>query len=282
MKKEIHRYQLEEMWNRLSKNDNFYITKNDNVCGAAHWHDCFEIEFVIKGSCKEVINEKAFPVSVGDIALISPTDLHELRDIDDLTIYNLMFETEIIDNDILNIVLTSDKEFFSCHLGEEDFNYVLSILEWANREFHKREFGYERFVKDAINQLLTLILRNLNDVASKNNELSIRNAAFYIRTHFGENPSLEDVAKKVALDPAYFSVKFHAAMGTTFKKYLNETKLKCASRKLMTTEEKISDICYDSGFESISHFHREFKKKYGCTPSEYREKNLMCESEKLK
>ncbi len=282
MKKDIRRYQLSQMWGQVSENDNYYIRKNDDVCGTAHWHDCCEIEVVIKGSCKEVINENVFPASVGDITFILPTDLHEVADINDLTIYNLMFETEIIDNEILDVILANDKDFFSCHLSETDFNYALSVLDRASKEFHKREFGYERFGKDAINQLLILILRNLKNVALKSKELSIRNAAFYVRTHFSENPSLEDVAKAVALDPSYFSVKFHAVMGMTFKKYLNETKLKCAGRRLTTTEEKISDICYDSGFESISHFHREFKKKYGCTPSEYREKNLILKTEKLK
>ena len=156
MKKDIRRYQLSQMWGQVSENDNYYIRKNDDVCGTAHWHDCCEIEVVIKGSCKEVINENVFPASVGDITFILPTDLHEVADINDLTIYNLMFETEIIDNEILDVILANDKDFFSCHLSETDFNYALSVLDRASKESHKREFGYERFGKDAINQLLII------------------------------------------------------------------------------------------------------------------------------
>ena len=62
-------------------------------------------------------------------------------------------------------------------------------------------------------------------------------------------------------------------MGITFKKYINEIKLDFASKALKNNREmSVSDICYESGFESLPHFHREFKKKFNCTPLEFREK----------
>ena len=111
-----------------------------------------------------------------------------------------------------------------------------------------------------------------NDI-SERKELLMRSAALYVRMNFKQNPTLEDAARAVNLDPAYFSVKFHEIMGVTFKKYLNEIKLNFASKALKNNREmSVSDICYDSGFESLSHFHREFKKKFARTPLEFRKK----------
>ena len=80
-------YRLGKMWNQERDDEPFYIHKNNSVSPTKHWHDCFELEFVLKGSCNEVINGKAIPVGVGDIALITPNDLHSMSKIENLTIY---------------------------------------------------------------------------------------------------------------------------------------------------------------------------------------------------
>lgn len=262
-----------KMWDQTEENQVFYIRKNDDVVGTAHWHDCFEIEFVIEGSCTEVLNGVGRDVKRGDITLITPTDLHEVRNIDSLVIYNLMFAAETIDNEILNTILLKSANTFSWSLSDRDFAYALNILEYADTEFHQKNKNYERFMIDTINQLLTIILRMSDTEISERKELSMRSAALYIRMNFKRNPTLEDVAQAVNLNPAYFSVKFHEIMEVSYKEYLNDIKLNFASKSLKNNREmSVSEICYESGFGSLSHFHREFKEKFGCTPLEFRRK----------
>lgn len=262
-----------KMWDQTEENQVFYIRKNDDVAGASHWHDCFEIEFIIEGSCTEVLNGVGRDVKRGDITLITPTDLHEVRNIDSLVIYNMMFAAETIDNEILNTILLKSANTFSWSLSDRDFAYALNILEYADTEFHQKNKNYERFMIDTINQLLTIILRMSDTEISERKELSMRSAALYIRMNFKRNPTLEDVAQAVNLNPAYFSVKFHEIMGVSYKEYLNDIKLNFASKALKNNREmSVSEICYESGFGSLSHFHREFKEKFGCTPLEFRRK----------
>lgn len=280
MNKKIVRFQIGKMWDPDFKDEMFYIVKNENPSGKVHWHDCFEIELVLRGSCKEVVNGYKIPVKVGDAVLVTPTDLHELKDLNDLAIYTIMFDSDILDPELFNKILLNDDSFIFSSLNDNDFNYVLTVIDYAYQKFKNKEADYERFITDSINQLLSIMLYSSGETITKEKDLSIRTAAFYIKMHFRENPSLEKVARSANLDPAYFSVKFHEIMGVTFKKYLNDMKLSCASKSLINTDNTISDICYESGFESLSNFHREFKKKYGLPPLEFRKKIKGGEKEK--
>lgn len=262
-------YRLGKMWNQERDDEPFYIYKNSDVSPTKHWHDCFELEFVLKGSCNEVINGKNIPVSVGDITLITPNDLHSLSKIEDLTIYTLMFASEIIDSEILNLLLLQDEKIIWSHFDDRDFQYAVNLLDYAYKEYCQKNKFYDRFAKNAINQLLFMIARGSKFEYSKRSS-PIQTAVLYVQTHFQSNPSLKEVADVVNLDPAYFSVRFHDFVGVTFKQYLNDIKIKYSAKQLLQTTKSIAVISYESGYESISQFYREFKKKYNCSPMKYR------------
>lgn len=280
MNKKIDRFQIGKMWDPNFKDQMFYIVKNEDPSGLIHWHDCFEIELILKGTCIEIVNGYQIPVAVGDAVLVTPTDLHELKDLNNLTIYTIMFDSDILDSELLNKVLMKDDCIISSSLNDEDFKYILTVLDYACQKFKKKEPDCERFIISSINQLLSIMLYQTEKTISKEKDLSIRTAAFYMKMHFRENPSLQEVAQSANLDKAYFSVKFHETMGVTFKKYLNDIKLNFASKSLVNTDLTVADICYESGFESLSHFHREFKKKYGLSPLEFRKQKKGSEISK--
>lgn len=49
-----------KMGDRAEENQVFYICKNSNVDGAAHWHDCFEIEFIVEGTLSHILKRRKF------------------------------------------------------------------------------------------------------------------------------------------------------------------------------------------------------------------------------
>ena len=91
-----------------------------------------------------------------DITLITPTNPHKVRDIDSLIIYNVMFETEALDDEMLNTVLLKSANKFGRRLLERESAYALGILEYADTEFRQKNKNYERFMIDTVNQLLTM------------------------------------------------------------------------------------------------------------------------------
>ncbi|MBO6129158.1 MAG: helix-turn-helix transcriptional regulator [Pseudobutyrivibrio sp.] len=78
------------------------------------------------------------------------------------------------------------------------------------------------------------------------------------------------MAKLIGFSESHFMRFFKEAFGVSFVTYLNDYRLSMAARMLLSTEESVLEISQQVGFENLSHFNRQFKRKYGKTPREYR------------
>lgn len=93
----------------------------------------------------------------------------------------------------------------------------------------------------------------------------------YIASHFREEVRLEQMAELVGMTPVAFSRFFRQRTGRTLSDYIIEIRLGYASRMLIDTTMTAAEICFDSGFNTLSNFNRLFRKHKGCTPTEFRE-----------
>ena len=73
------------------------------------------------------------------------------------------------------------------------------------------------------------------------------------------------------MSPSAFSRFFKLHTGRNLTDYIIDMRLGAASRMLVDTSRSISEICFCCGFNNLSNFNRIFKKKKGCSPSEFRE-----------
>src|SRR5690606_10165102 len=96
----------------------------------------------------------------------------------------------------------------------------------------------------------------------------------YISMHYRGKITLDDIADQVCMSPKYFSRFFSKVMQKPFSEFLNEYRISKACKLLINKDNQISDICYDSGFEIILFFYRQFKKFKGCQPKVYRQNYL--------
>lgn len=107
-------------------------------------------------------------------------------------------------------------------------------------------------------------------------------AMHYIREHFSEKISLEDVAKYVYLSPTYFSRIFRQETGETFNSYLNKIRIDYSKKLLLDPAIKLIDVSLMSGFDDQSYFTKVFKRNVGVSPMQYRKKNFTGFIEKVK
>ena len=98
----------------------------------------------------------------------------------------------------------------------------------------------------------------------------ITRARAYIEEHHTERLRLVQVARAVCLSPFHFCKLFKRALGISFRQYLPRLRIETSKCLLLKSDLKITEIAFASGFESLAHFTRVFKKLVGKSPSAYR------------
>ena len=91
----------------------------------------------------------------------------------------------------------------------------------------------------------------------------------YIFNNFNKSISLNQVAEVAHMNPSAFSRFFKRVNRKTFKEYVNEIRIGYACKLLTEQQYNITRICYESGFNNISNFNRQFKKITGKSPTQY-------------
>lgn len=101
-------------------------------------------------------------------------------------------------------------------------------------------------------------------------EQLILQAEAYMRENLARNLTLEQVASKVYLSPAYFSTLFHKYKGCSFSSYLERLRVKAAVELLLTTDEPVYAVARAVGYHDANYFARVFRKVVGEPPSAFR------------
>lgn len=91
----------------------------------------------------------------------------------------------------------------------------------------------------------------------------------YIFKNFNKTITLEEVAEVANMNASAFSRFFKRINNKTFSRYISEIRIGYACKLLLEDRFNISAICYESGFNNISNFNRQFKLIMNCTPSVY-------------
>jgi transcriptional regulator GlxA family with amidase domain len=91
----------------------------------------------------------------------------------------------------------------------------------------------------------------------------------------GRNLSSTELAKRVNLSTSGLYRAFKIEMKISPRRYAKNEKLEAATKLLATTLLSIKQIALKAGFTDQSHFVRDFKRRYGVTPTKYRESNFM-------
>ena len=140
---------------------------------------------------------------------------------------------------------------------QEDFARLMTLLQILNtlsasqefRVLNAGGFALEASVKD--NDRLNVVFN-------------------YVKTHFKEEITLQEISDLVSMTIPSFCRYFKKMTSKTFTQFVNEYRLVHASKLLAEQPMTITDVCYECGFNNFSHFSKSFKAFTGHSPSDYR------------
>ena len=269
----------------------WYPMQNDpQKCCHLHLHEKFELLYVIKGGIEFSIAGENHSCGAGEILVINPFEPHsgkiaqgkgrtlyyafniDLRSLADAPIDGIRERiSALIGGGYRYPTEFTDPRMLAAVRGSLD-----AILE------HRRDGGCNGMVNGTVARQsglfelahICLILDALGD--PEKNPLGYSRSAEFIQkviTAISEgnlaDVTLEDTARKLSYNKAYFTTVFRKNFGTTFTDFLNHYKIDCARSMIRSGSRNMNEISIACGFNYYAYFFRRFKEICGMTPVEF-------------
>lgn len=244
-------------YDRLTANRNFLM----------HWHENIEILCFTEGRCTVLCDTIPVEVSAGDIAIVNSCALHHLRALTPYCRYYCLIVDKTFCNDFK--IPVGEMNLRMKITDEISVNHIINIVQ----EMKEKAPYYKTIVKAEVLQLLSRLYRNETD-----NELisalqihpldMVRKGITFIRQHYCEELSVDDICGHVGFSKYYFCRNFKRITGKTVVNYINFLRCDHARRLLMTGQCNVSESAERCGFHNMSYFTKTYKKQFGILPSQ--------------
>jgi AraC-like DNA-binding protein len=252
-----------------------------------HYHNNFEISFITEGSGKRIVADSIEEFQPGDLVFIGRNlphvwiadKEHHSPSSRTLEMVFLQFTSDILSSQLL---LLPEFKFVAraISLSERGIQIVGQTLNEVSEIMLQLPYlkSFDRMLH--FFQLMDIIGRSETNIQLASKEYlkmrfttgNKRIAAIheYLMNNYREKVDLNRIAALVNMAEGSLCRFFRINMGMTVFEYLNQLKIEFACKLLMDNDLSILDVCFDSGFNNLSHFNKQFKKITGLPPSEYR------------
>jgi AraC-like DNA-binding protein len=261
----------------------------------AHSHEFFELAYIAEGSGEHLYNKGEYhPIKPGDVFIIEPGIEHAYRVSahEKAIIYNVLFIPSLLRDELDTMsAMTPFVDFFYVEpLLRNDLRFntrltlqakqqvqMRALLDGLILEQQNKNLGYQIMVKTEMIQLFVFLSRcyqqmDLPVKVQGTDEQTIHHIREFIHRHYKQPLTLDQISHISGMSPSVFSVKFKQHTGQTLIEYRNEIRLNFAKEALLHTADKILNIAQEVGFDDLSFFNKQFKKKIGLSPGEFRKR----------
>lgn len=255
----------------------------DFNCVNWHWHTEIEFVYVQSGTVTFCIGTEQITLSEGNAVFINSKVLHEFYSEDNAVIPNFVcyptfiapIETQIYNQYVQPIISsTISYQIFSPVLPwqKEILDILQEIFTQQNSACAK-----ELITSSLLQKLWAVFFEHIDTTHlnqqqdhSAQSQIKLQVMMQYIHTNYSSQIALSDIAQSAGISKSSALSFFHKYLKMAPVSYLILYRLKKASELLITTDLKLVEIAYATGFNNIGYFCKQYKIHYGITPTEYR------------
>ena len=275
---------------RSSLNDCSFTIKNNhypNFLKVWHFHPELELVYIKSSYGTRFIGDNINPFEKGEIVLIGENLPH-------MWLNNEVYFKKSSKLRAKAVAIHFKKDFLGSEfLQAPEMNHLSKLLERA--KFGIKFIDSSNEIKNRFSKILTLdgfektmeFINLLNSLARHKQYESLSSQGYidsfnnidnenmiktyqYVYKNFTNSIYLKDVAKHINMNPSSFSRFFKRLNRKTFSRFLNDVRVGYACKLMIESNNNdITTICFESGYNNVSNFNRQFKKIKGMPPSNY-------------
>ncbi len=276
-----------------------------------HAHEFFEFNYILRGSCVNVVEGKTISMNEGDILLMPPGIYHAVFASKESYVLNISIAPDFfgafceefsgISSRFSEFLSSLDSKecylYFLCRDCREIESVVWNMIEHCLKRFNPKYYAKDGFLEQIckiygknqelgrfdfllaeirLKEILLLMLRYGNSHSELPNKQKKNSALMvsifdYINKNY-QNITLTSLAARFRYSETHISRLLKEKTGLSFADLLINVRLSHALVLLCDQEMKICEISQRIGYEAPSYFYRLFKKNFGITPLEYRKR----------
>ena len=254
-----------------------------------HCHELFELNFVENAAgCRRTVGDSSETIGQYDLVLITSPDLehvweqHECQsnDIHEVTVQfyfdfeddRSIYHTNPFSS-IYKMLLRARKGLaFPLPAIMRVYPMLMQLSAVGEGFYAVRDLFtilYELSKQDGARELSSSVFAKVSAESDSRRVLKVKH---FIEEHYRDELRLASLSSLVGMTDAAFSRFFKQRTGKNLNEYIIDVRLGHAARLLVDTTHTVSEICYETGFNTLCNFNRLFKKHKGCRPTDFREK----------
>lgn len=251
-----------------------------SVACAAHVHKAVELLYVKNGSYTVLLDGVEYDLAKGDLVLFCSNAIHHVYSknlplneyyvIKIAPTFFLQFSEQEGTEYVMRFALNRRGSKCIWREAELASTPMYDTLQSLILEENSQKYASQVAIKLKIMELLVEILRSDSPTDEKppHNQTAavIYDTMVYVRNHYAEDMDERELARSLGMSYSYFSRTFKRVTGTTFKQYLNRTRVNQAEKLLCRGNASVSEVATKCGYNSISYFINVYKSITGKTP----------------